>query len=93
MASGRWGAWPLWRTLHQQHKKNIRTRGNSFVAVVSFGEKLEAKSILAGGQSGDPSSPHFSDQAQPYADQQFKKVLFYKEEVLKDAQKSYHPGE
>jgi acyl-homoserine lactone acylase PvdQ len=94
MASGRWGALAAFGARYTNNTKKIYgTRGNSFVAVVSFGEKLEAKSILAGGQSGYPSSPHFSDQAQPYADQQFKKVLFYKEEVLKDAQKSYHPGE
>ena len=48
--------------------------------------------MLAGGQSGDPNSPHFSDQAQHYADCKFKDVAYYKEDVLKRAQKRYHPG-
>jgi len=44
-------------------KKIYGTRGNSFVAVVEFGDRVKAKSLLAGGQSGDPDSPHFYDQA------------------------------
>jgi acyl-homoserine lactone acylase PvdQ len=60
--------------------------------VVEFGEKVKAKSILAGGQSGDPSSPHFDDQAQPYANVEFKEVPFYKEDVLKRAAETYRPG-
>jgi len=67
--------------------------GNSFVAVVEFGDKVEAKTLLAGGQSGDPESVHFDDQAQRYADAEFKTVAFYKEEVLKRAVLTYHPGE
>jgi acyl-homoserine lactone acylase PvdQ len=63
------------------------------VAAVSFGERLQAKSILAGGQSGDLNSPHFGDQVSRYAEANFKEVLFYKEAVLKDAQRTYHPGE
>jgi acyl-homoserine-lactone acylase len=74
-------------------KKIYGTRGNSFVAVVEFGDKVKAKSILAGGQSGDPRSPHFNDQAQRYADMEFKEVLYYKKDVEANAVRSYHPGE
>ncbi len=49
--------------------------------------------MLAGGQSSDPNSPHFDDQAQPYADGKFKDVAFYREDVEKRAEKTYHPGE
>jgi acyl-homoserine-lactone acylase len=68
------------------------TSGNSFVAMVEFGEKIIAKSSLAGGQSGDPNSPHFDDQALMYTKGQFKDVLFYKEDVEKNAERTYHPG-
>lgn len=67
--------------------------GNSFIACVEFGERLKAKSIITGGQSFDSSSKHFTDQAQMYLDGDFKDVLFYKEDVLKHAEKQYHPGE
>jgi acyl-homoserine lactone acylase PvdQ len=60
---------------------------------VEFGEKVKAKTMLAGGQSGDPDSPHFNDQAQRYADMEFKDAAFYKEDVLNRAKANYSPGE
>ncbi len=94
LASGRWGALAAYGArYHNNTKKIYGTRGNSFVGVVEFGEKVKAKTILAGGQSGDPESPHFDDQAQRYADMQFKDVAYYKEDVLKRAIKTYKPGE
>ncbi len=93
-ASGRWGALAAYGARYTNNTKKIYgTRGNSFVAVVEFGEKVKAKSMLAGGQSGDPSSSHFNDQAQRYADAQFKEVPFYKEDVLKRAKETYAPGQ
>jgi len=93
-ASGRWGALAAYGARYSNNTKKIYgTRGNSFVAVVEFGETLKAKTSLAGGQSGNPDSSHFNDQIQPYADASFKEVAFYKEEVLKRATKTYHPGE
>ena len=93
-ASGRWGALAAYGArYHNNTKKIYGTRGNSFVAVVEFGDKVEAYSLLAGGQSGDPSSKHFDDQISLYSDGAFKKVPFYKEEVLRRAIETYHPGE
>lgn len=66
-------------------KRQYGVAGNSFVAVVEFGEKVQAKSMLAGGQSADPNSVHF-DQMQRYADRKFKTVAFYREDVLKRAE-------
>lgn len=74
-------------------KKMYGNVGNGFVAVVEFGPRIRAKSIVTGGSSADPSSKHFNDQATMYANGQFKDVLFYKEDVLKNSEKSYHPGE
>jgi acyl-homoserine-lactone acylase len=93
MASGNWGALASFGARANQNTKRIYgAHGNSFVAVVEFGEKVKAKSILAGGQSGDPSSPHFMDQAQRYVDRQFKEVAYYKEDVEARAKKTYRPG-
>ena len=93
MASGNWGALASFAVRREGTKRQYGIHGNSFVAVVEFGDKVKAKSILAGGQSGDPASPHFFDQAQPYADVKFKDVAYYKEDVEKRAKKKYHPGE
>ena len=93
LASGNWGALAAYGTsLRGPNNKLYGTRGNSFVAVVEFGDKVKAKSLLAGGQSGDPDSPHFYDQAQMYADAEFKDVVFYKEDVEKRAISRYRPG-
>ncbi len=93
-ASGRWGALAAYGERYTNNTKKIYgTRGNSFVAVVEFGDKVFAKSMLAGGQSGNPNSPHFDDQAQPYSEAQFKNVAFYKEDVIKRALTKYRPGE
>jgi acyl-homoserine lactone acylase PvdQ len=93
-ASGNWGSLAAYGARYSNNtKKMYGTRGNSFVAVVEFGDKVKAKSILAGGQSGDPDSPHFDDQAQMYADGQFKDVAFYKEDVEARVKSRYHPGE
>lgn len=74
-------------------KKRYGYSGNSFIAAVEFGPKIKAKTIITGGQSFNPNSKNFTDQAQMYLDGKFKDVLFYKEDVLKHAEKTYHPGE
>ncbi len=74
-------------------RKIYGTKGNSFVAVVEFGPRLKAKSLLAGGESGDPASPHFYDQAERYSKGQFKDVLFYREDIEQHLERKYHPGE
>jgi len=94
MASGMWGALASFGARSYEGTKKIYgTSGNSFVAVVEFGDKVKAKSLLAGGQSGHPDSPHFDDQSQRYADVKFKDVAYYREDVEKRAEKKYHPGD
>ena len=93
LASGTWGALAAYGARSTVDAKRLYGyRGNSFVAVVEFGEKVKAKSMLAGGQSSDPNSPHFYDQAQRYADANFKEVAFYREDVEKRMQEKYVPG-
>lgn len=74
-------------------KKYYGTLGNSFVAVVQFGDKVRARAISAGGESGDPSSPHFNDQAPRYTNWNLRDVYFYPEDVKKHAVKTYRPGQ
>lgn len=93
LTTGTWGALAAYGMRGRHDVKKIYgTRGNSFVAVVEFGDKVKAKSLLAGGQSGDPESAHFYDQSQRYADVQFKDVPFYREDVEARAEESYQPG-
>jgi acyl-homoserine lactone acylase PvdQ len=93
-ASSLWGSLPAFKSNYQDNTiKRYGSSGNSFVCAVEFGPKIKAKSLLAGGNSGNPSSKHFDDQSVMYQNGQFKDVLFYKEDVLKNAERNYHPGE
>jgi acyl-homoserine-lactone acylase len=94
MAPGRWGALASFEAWEPQSTKRIYgSGGNSFVAAVEFGPRVRAKAIMAGGESGDPASPHFTDQAQRYVRGEFREVWFYPSEVSAHAQRRYRPGE
>jgi acyl-homoserine-lactone acylase len=73
-------------------KKWYGTRGNSFVAVVEFGNKVRARAVTAGGESGDPSSPHFNDQVERYRTGNLREVYFYPDQLKGHTEREYHPG-
>jgi len=73
-------------------KKWYGTAGNSFVAVVEFGPRVRAVAVTAGGESGDPASPHFTDQAGRYAAGDLREVYFWPDQVAAHAVRTYHPG-
>lgn len=93
LGPGTWGSLPSFYARRFDTKKRYGSSGNSFVAAVEFGPRLKAKTILTGGESFDPTSPHYNDQLEGFLEGKFKVVNFYKEDVLKNARRSYHPGE
>jgi len=74
-------------------KKWYGTSGNSFVAVVDFGPRIHARAVTAGGESGNPSSPHFNDEAERYASGNLRTVYFYRTDLKGHTERTYHPGE
>ncbi|MBT8083244.1 MAG: acylase [Gammaproteobacteria bacterium] len=93
MANSRWGALADFGAKRFDGTKRLYgSNGNSFVAVVEFGDRVRARSILVGGQSNDPDSPHFDDQAPLYAAHEFKEVAFYRDDVEHRAEERYRPG-
>jgi acyl-homoserine-lactone acylase len=74
-------------------RKRYGTSGNSFVAVVEFGDSVRARAVTAGGVSGDPSSPHFDDQGQRYANGDLRDVRFYPSQLKGHITRQYHPGQ
>ena len=73
-------------------RKWYGTSGNSFVAVVEFGERVRAKAVTAGGESGHPESPHFNDQAKRYSTGDLRDVYFYRSDLKGHIEREYHPG-
>ncbi len=73
-------------------KKWYGTGGNSFVAVVEFGDKVHARAVTAGGESGHPDSRHFNDEAERYSTGNLREVYFYREQLKGHTEREYHPG-
>jgi acyl-homoserine-lactone acylase len=91
-ASSTWGALASFDAPYPRKTRKIYgSVGNSFVAAVEFGPTVHAKAILSGGESGDAASPHFTDQALMFTQGTFRDVLFYPQDVLSHAERSYHP--
>ncbi len=91
-ASSNWGALASFDTSYPRRTRRIYgSVGNSFVAAVEFGPTVRAKAIMSGGESGDPASPHFADQAQMFTQGVFRDVLFTREDVAAHAERSYRP--
>jgi acyl-homoserine-lactone acylase len=89
-----WGALAAFDSPRPRSTKKIYgSVGNSFVAAVEFGPTVRAKAIMSGGESGDPASPHFLDQAVMFTEGRFRDVLFTRADVEAQAQRRYHPGE
>ncbi|HEY0789295.1 MAG TPA: penicillin acylase family protein, partial [Thermoanaerobaculia bacterium] len=91
--SSRWGSLASFGTVSPGTKKRYGVNGNSFVAVVEFGDKVRARAVSAGGESGDPRSPHFNDQAARYAEGNLREVYFYPEQLVEHTERTYRPGE
>lgn len=91
--SSRWGSLASYgaRT-YPNTKKRYGSNGNSFVAVVEFGDRLQARAVVSGGQEGDPASPHFTDQADLFCDGEFRPVHFYRTDVEQHRERQYSPG-
>jgi len=92
--SSRWGSLASFAAhAYPGTKKWYGTSGNSFVAVVEFGDSVRARAITAGGESGNPSSPHFNDEAQRYSTGNLRDVYFYPSQLKGHTERVYHPGQ
>jgi acyl-homoserine lactone acylase PvdQ len=91
--SSRWGSLASFGARRYPNtKKMYGSSGNSFVAVIEFGDQVHARAVTAGGVSGDPASRHFNDQASRYATGDLREVYFYRADVDKHAERTYNPG-
>ncbi len=92
-ASARWGSLASFGARpYPGTKKWYGTSGNSFVAVVEFGDSVRAKAVTAGGLNGNPGSKHFNDQAERYAAGNLRDVYFYRPQLTGHTERTYHPG-
>jgi acyl-homoserine-lactone acylase len=90
--SATWGSLASFGARPYGTKRYYGVSGNSFVAVVEFGPRVRAKAVTAGGESGDPMSDHFTDQADRYASGRLRDVYFYPDQLKGHTERRYHPG-
>jgi len=91
--SSRWGSLASFGARpYPGTKRWYGTSGNSFVAVVEFGDSVRAIAVTAGGLNSDPASPHFNDQAERYATGNLRDVYFYDADIRTHTEREYHPG-
>ena len=92
--SARWGSLASFGARpYPGTKRWYGTSGNSFVAVVEFGDRVRARAVTAGGESGDPRSRHFNDQAERYATGNLREVYFYPSQLEGHVERQYNPGQ
>jgi len=92
--SGQWGSLAAFGARpYPGTRRWYGNSGNSFVAVVEFGKTVRAKAVTAGGESGNPSSPHFNDEATRYAGGDLREVYFYRAQLRGHTERTYHPGD
>jgi len=92
--SARWGSLASFGArAYPGTKKWYGTSGNSFVAVIEFGDQVKAKAVTAGGLNSVPGSKHFGDQADRYATGNLRDVYFYRDQLKGHTEREYKPGQ
>jgi acyl-homoserine-lactone acylase len=93
--SSRWGSLASFEArTYPGTKRRYGAFGNTFVAVVEFGQdSVRAMAVSPGGESGNPGARHFNDQAKRYAKGQLRQVYFYPGQLAGHTERTYHPGQ
>ncbi len=76
------------------HVASANSQGDAYIEFVRFpkdGGLPWIETLNTFGASSNPGDPHFADQRPLYTDQKTKKMTLDKAEVIKNAEKVYHP--
>ena len=74
-------------------KRRYGYLGNTYISVIEFGREPQTRSLLVFGESANPTSSHYLDQAGLYAAGEMRESWFMLPEIKRRSERSYHPGE
>jgi acyl-homoserine-lactone acylase len=83
-ANGGPGSLGIFRVVYFQRGENNRYHalgGDSYVALVEFGEKVVARALVSAGNASQPGSPHRGDQLSLFAEKKLRPVWRTRAEV------------
>ena len=64
--------------------------GSSFIMVMEYTDKgPHAKAFLTYSESGDPASPHYTDQTELFAKKQWRPILFEEKQIAASIERDY----
>jgi acyl-homoserine-lactone acylase len=70
------------------------TAGDGYFQMIKFGKtSVEIESVSPFGASTHPESKHYTDQMELFVNEKTKTMSLNKDEVIKSAERIYHPGE
>jgi penicillin amidase len=76
----------VWATGHRSFGDTIAgVIGPPFRSVIDLGDLRNSWGLLAPGQSGQPGSRHYDDQIQAWFDGDYHPILYYREDVEREA--------
>ncbi|HSJ05503.1 MAG TPA: penicillin acylase family protein [Longimicrobiales bacterium] len=73
--------------------RRVVNGGDGWVIAVEFGDPPRAYSVLAYGQSPDPTSPYHATQAEMFAAGRMKAVHWTEDDIARATVRRYRPGE
>lgn len=91
-----WGMPDVITAMHSKPYKDGKIKGvqgDSYIELVRFPKNglPEIESVINYGASNHPENPHYADQMDMFLNKQTKKMTLDKTQVMKDAEKVYHP--
>jgi len=80
-ASGQYGVFRVTQYQPDPDGKLRAFQGDSFVAVMEFGDTVRARALLSYGNASDPASPHDGDQLKLYSEKRLRPVWRTRAEI------------